>query len=272
MKALIRLLILMTAIGIAGCVHQTRFYAPMQSDGWSAQPVSIACRFAPDADLDPATGTPVGDEGYYLYILIDFAGSRDYSSTLSFVFSFEKNPGGHSWIILESPQNRLEFGHNGNFGLEKPLYQDGVFQRFRDNHPNPFAYLWEVMYDGRLEIDRPDRTPSFVWRMPITKRRYRLIFEYVTQRKYDQFSLRDNNCVDMVTDAAMLAGINLIHRLRLTIPQEGKILGRTLRGWTDPKYRILEFSTPDVLQMDLRQLSQFGIGSDVTEWYLGLKR
>jgi hypothetical protein len=92
------------------------------------------------------------------------------------------------------------------------------------------------------------------------------------QRKYDQFSLRDNNCVDMVTDAAALAGINLIHRLRLTIPPETKILGRKLRSWTDPQYRILEFSTPDVLQMDLRQLAQLGIGSDVTEWYLGLKR
>ena len=272
MKALIRLLLLMTAIGIAGCVHQTRFHAPMQPDGWSAQPISIACRFAPDADLDPATGTPVGDEGYYLYILTDIAGNRDYSSTLSFVFSFEKNPGGHSWIILESPQNRVEYGHNGNFGLEKLLYQEGVHQRFRDNHPNPLAYLWEVMYDGRLEIGRPDRTPTFVWRMPITKRRYQPIYEYVMQRKYDQFSLRDNNCVDMVTDAAALAGINLIHRLRLTIPPETKILGRKLRGWTDPKYRILEFSTPDVLQMDLRQLAQFGIGSDVTEWYLGLKR
>jgi len=38
----------------------------MQPDGWSAQPIVMACRFAPDADLDPATGTPVGTEGYYL--------------------------------------------------------------------------------------------------------------------------------------------------------------------------------------------------------------
>jgi hypothetical protein len=272
MKALTRLLLLMTAIGIAGCVHQTRFHAPMQPDGWNAQPLSIACRFSPDADLDPATGTPVGDEGYYLYILTDVAGNRDYSSTLSFVFSFEKNPGGHSWIIPESPQNRVECGHNGNFGLEKLRYQEGVHQRFRDNHPNPIAYLWEAMYDGRLEIGRPDHTPTFVLRMPITKRRYHLIHEYVMQRKYDQFGLRSNNCTDMVAETAALAGINLIHRIRLTIPQETKILGRKLHAWTDPKYRILEFSTPDVLQMDLRQLAQFGIGSDVTEWYLGLKR
>ena len=272
MKALTRMLLLMTTVGFTGCIHQARFYGPMQPDGWSAQPIAIACRFAPDADLDPATGTPVGDEGYYLYILIDSAGNRDFSTPLSVAFTFKKNPGGHSWIMLESPQNRLEYGHNGNFGLAKQQYQEGVYQWFRDNHPNPISYLWEVMHDGRLEIGRPDRTPTFVWRMPITKRRYQLIYEYVMQRNYDQFSLRDNNCVDMVTDAAALAGINLIHRLRLTIPPETKILGRKLRNWTDPKYRILEFSTPDVLQMDLRQLAQFGIGSDVTEWYLGLKR
>ena len=272
MKALTRLFLLMTAVGIAGCVHQTRFHGPIQPDGWNAQPLSIACRFAPDADLDPATGTPVGDEGYYLYILTDIAGNRDYSSTLSFVFSFEKNPGGHSWIILESPQNRVEYGHNGNLGLERLRYQEGVHQRFRDNHPNPISYLWEVMEDGRLEIGRPDRTPTFVWRMPITKRRYQLIYEYVMQRKYDQFGVRTHNCTDMVIETAVLAGINLIHRIRLTFPPETKLWGRTQRVWTDPQYRILEYSTPDVLDADLRQLARLGIGSDVTEWYLGLNR
>jgi len=132
--------------------------------------------------------------------------------------------------------------------------------------------LWQTMSDGQFQIGKPNRTPTFVWRMPITKRRYQAIYEYVMQRKYDQFSLRDNNCVDMVTDAAALAGINLIHRIRLTLPSETKILGRTLHAWTDPQYRILDYSTPDVLEADLRQLAQFGIGSDVTEWYLGLER
>jgi hypothetical protein len=214
----------------------------------------------------------VGDEGYYLYVLTDIDGSRDYSNPTTVAISYKKNPGGHSWIMLESPHNRVEYGHNGNFGLEKPQYQVGVYQWFRDNHPNPISYLWEVMRDGRLEIDRPDRTPTFAWRMPITQRRYQLIRKYVLQRKYERFSLRDGNCVDMVTDAAELAGINLVHRIRLTIPQQTTILGKAMHSWTDPKYRILEFSTPELLQMDLRQLAQFGIGSDVTEWYLDLKR
>ena len=160
----------------------------------------------------------MGDDGYYLYISID-AGDWDYSTTLSFIYSFWRNPGGHSWIILESPQNRVEYGHNGNFGLERPRYQENVYQRFLDHHPDPFAYLWEMMSDGRLEIGRPDRTPTFVWRMPITKRRHQSIHDYVMSRTYDQFGVRKNNCVDMVTDAAALAGINLIHRLRLTIPK-----------------------------------------------------
>ena len=87
MKALIRLFMLMSVIAIAGCAHHRGvIYGPMQPDGWSAQPISINCRFAPDADLDPATGAPVGDEGYYLYILNE-AANWDYSRTTSLLFS-----------------------------------------------------------------------------------------------------------------------------------------------------------------------------------------
>jgi hypothetical protein len=256
----------------AGCAHQTpRLYAPMQPDGWSAQPLAILCRFAPDADLDPATGTPVGDEGYYLYILNE-AANWDYSDPKSFLISIWKRPWAHSWLILESPRDRLEFGHTGDFGQTKPRYHEGVFQRVRDGDPNPIAYLWQTMSDGQFQIGKPNRPPSFVWRMPITRRRYHLIYEYVMQRKYDQFGVRTNNCTDMVIETAALAGINLIHRIRLTLPPEAKVWGRTRRVWTDPQYRILEYSTPDVLDADLRQLARLGIGSDVTAWYLDLKR
>jgi hypothetical protein len=76
----------------------------------------------------------------------------------------------------------------------------------------------------------------------------------------------------MVIETAALAGINLIHRIRLTLPPEAKVWGRMERVWTDPQYRILEYSTPDVLDADLRQLARLGIGSDATTWYLALKR
>jgi uncharacterized protein (DUF2249 family) len=166
----------------------------------------------------------------------------------------------------------LEFGHTGDFGQTKPRYHDGVFQKIRDGDPNPIAYLWQTMSDGQFQTGKPNRPPTFVWRMPITWRRHQLIYEYVMQRKYDQFGVRSHNCTDMVIEAAALAGINLIHRIRLTLPPETKIWGRTVRVWTDPQYRILEYSTPDVLEADLRQLALLGIGSDVTGWYLTLKR
>ncbi len=99
-----------------------------------------------------------------------------------------------------------------------------------------------------------------------------MIYEYVMKRKYDQFGVRSNNCTDMVAETAALAGINLVHRIRLTLPPESKVWGRKRRVWTDPQYRILDYSTPEVLDADLRHLARLGIGSDVTKWYLALKR
>ena len=254
------------------CTGMTpRLYAPMQPDGWGAQPFAIKCRFAADADLDPATGIPVGDEGYYLYILNESA-NWDHSTPRSILFSIWQRPWAHSWLILESPQDRLECGHTGDFGLTRPRYHDGVFQKIREGDSNPIAYLWQTMADGQFQIGKPNRPPTFVWRMPITKQRYQLIYEYVMKRKYDQFGVRSNNCTDMVAETAALAGINLVHRIRLTLPPESDIWGRKRRVWTDPRYRILDYSTPEVLDADLRHLARLGIGSDVTKWYLALKR
>lgn len=258
--------------GIAsGCTHQSaRLTAPMQPDGWSARPITITCRFAPDADLDSVTGTPVGDEGYYLYILNESA-DWDYSDAVSLVFSIWLRPWAHSWLILESPRDRLEFGHTGDLGVTQPRYHDGVFQKIREGDPNPIAYLWQTTSDGQFQIGKPNRPPTFVWRMPITSRRHQLIHEYVMQRKYDQFGVRTNNCTDLVVETAALAGINLINRIYLTLPHETSVWGRMRRVWTDARYRNLEYGTPEVLEADLRQLARFGIGSDVTAWYLELK-
>ncbi|NVN91341.1 MAG: hypothetical protein HXX11_12170 [Desulfuromonadales bacterium] len=259
--------IVLTAVA-AGCAH--RLYAPLQQDGWSAQPIGVERRFTSDADLDPATKTPVGDEGYYLYILNEHA-NWDYSSAASLVFTIWMRPWAHSWLILESPRDRLEFGHTGDLGITTPRYHEGVFQKIKERDANPIAYLWQTMADGQFQTGKPNRPPTFVWRMPITRRHHQLIHDYVMQRKYDQFGLRSNNCTNLVVKTAALAGINLIHRIRLTLPQETKVLGRMRRIWTDPQYRILEYGTPEVLDADLRQLARLGIGSDVTEWYLALK-
>jgi len=267
-ECIYRAWLLVLVILATGCAHQ--IHASMQPDGWSAQPIGIVWRFAPDADLDPATGTPVGDQGYSLYFLTE-AADWDFSEPRSLLLSIWRRPWAHAWIMLESPESRLEFGHTGDFGLEKPRYHEGVLQRLRDGDPDPIGYLWQTMSDGQFQTGKPNRPPTFVWRMPISRRRYQLVYEHVMQRRYDQFGVRTNNCTDMVAEVAALAGINLIHRIRLTLPQDTKVWGRTRRVWTDPRFRILEFSTPEVLEVDLRHLAEIGIGSDVTEWYLAWK-
>jgi hypothetical protein len=254
------------------CTRRTpMLFAPLHPNGWSAQPIAIRCRFTPDADLDPATGTPVGDAGCYLYILNE-AANWDYRNTSALLFSIWQRPWGHSWLMLERHEERLEFGHTGDLGEIKPRYHDGVFQLIREGHSDPIAYLWQTRSDGKFQTGKPKRPPTFVWRMPITRGRYQLIYDAVMQRQYDQFGLRSNNCTDMVVATAALAGINLVHRIRLTGPQEVKVWGRSSRVWTDPQFRILEYSTPDLLEADLRQLTQLGIGDDVTKWYLALPR
>jgi hypothetical protein len=260
----------LAGIAVRCARRTTRLYAPLQSDGWAAQPILTECRFTVDADLDPATRVPVGDEGYYLYILNE-AAKWDYSCTKALLFSIWQRPWAHSWIMLESPRDRLECGHTGDLGETRLRYHDGVFQGIRDGDPNPIAYLWQTRSDGQFQTGKPNRPPTFVWRMPISRLRYELLHEHVKQRTYDQFGLRSNNCTDMVFETAALAGINLIHRIRLTLPPETKVWGKMRRVWTDPQHRILEYGTPDVLEADLRQLAGLGIGSDVTEWYLGLK-
>jgi len=268
MRTFVKLLALIV-IGTAGCAHRepAQLYAPLQPDGWSAQPLPITYRFTPDAELDPVTQTPVGDAGYYLYILTK-SGNWDYSSTRSYLLSHARQPWGHSWIILQSPTNRLEWGLNGNFGRQKPKYGEGLRQKFLAGDPNPISYLWVTMSDGEIETGNGNRTPTFAWRMPISQRRHQLIHNYVMNWKFGQIGVRSNNCVDLVTEAAEVAGINLIHRVRLTLPPETRILGERLPIWKDPQYRILEYSSPDILELDLRHLAQFGIGRDVTEWYL----
>ena len=158
-RALCLVVMILLTVVATGCAHLSpKLCVPVQPDGWSAQPVVMPCRFAPDADLDPATGTPVGDDGYYLYILNE-AANWDFGDGTSFLFSIWQRPWAHGWLILESPQDRLEFGQTGDFGQTKPRYHEGVFQRIRDGDPNPFAYLWQTMSDGLLQIGKPNRPP-----------------------------------------------------------------------------------------------------------------
>jgi len=48
-------------------------------------------------------------------------------------------------------------------------------------------YLWQTMPDGQFQTSKADRPPTFVWKMPITRLKYKRIYEFVNERNYDQF-------------------------------------------------------------------------------------
>lgn len=264
-------MVIVSAAVSSGCAQEIpTIFATTQSDGWSAQPIAINNRFTPDATLNPVDGKPEGDTGYHLSVLTR-ANYWDLSSSESFVTSFIKHPWGHAWLILESPHRRTECGHSGNYGVTQPFYHDRVFQAMRDGEPDPIAHIRNSVYDGQYELGNPGKDPTFVWRVPITKRAYERIDEYIQNRDYKQFNLSIYNCGDMVTHVTSLAGINLASMIRITFPSEGDVQGHHLHIWTDPKYGTFEFRSIDLLELETRHLVRLGIGSDATAEYLASK-
>lgn len=265
------IILLMATAMLSGCAREiTTLYATTQNDGWGAQPIAVNHRFTADATRDPVSGIPVGEEGYFLHVLTS-ANYWDYGDAVAFVYSFVKHPWGHTWLILEGPQSRLECGHCGNYGVMQPRYHDGVIQKIKDGDPNPIAYLWETMEDGQFELGNPGYDPTYAWRLPITKQAHARIHQYILSREYKKFSLSAHNCGEMVTEAASLAGVNLSSQVRITFPDQGDIQGHHLRVWTDPQYGAFVLRSMDLLELDLRHLARLGIGTDATAIYRAKK-
>jgi len=230
----------------------------------------------PDAaDVEPGSGRLKGDAGYRLYVLTDAVG-LDFTSPERFLETLHKHPNGrkddhtvgHCWLILARPGGLMECGHTGEFGIVRPTYYRGISRRVRDGEPDPISYLWEAMPDGQFHRGPGIHKPTFVLRLPITRARHEAIYAYIDGYEYGSFRLTDHACTDFVAGAAALAGVNLAHRVRLTIPEEVTLRGRRVRLRTGKKYETISVSSPDLLEADLRRLAAEGVGEDATRWYL----
>ena len=86
---------------------------------------------------------------------------------------------GSSWKV---PMTAWNSAIPATSGKSSRVTMRGYFREFGRGIANPIAYLWQTMADGQFQTGKPNRPPTFVWRMPITRRRYQLIHEYVMQR------------------------------------------------------------------------------------------
>lgn len=242
---------------------------------WHTELVQPTKRIDSSAAIDPRSGGLAFDEGYALYIATSAVG-LSFASADDLLETLHKHPRtskddhsiGHSWILLESPDGRLECGLTGEYGVTSPTYYEAFLERVRQHDPNPVAAIWESKPDGKFHDGSDSHRPTFVARIPITRDQHARLIDYVTHYDYSRFSLVDRQCTDFAAGAARVVGIELGHRIRIELPPRVFFRGRVIQIWQDDKYRILEIGTPDLLEDDLKTLVKQGYATDATRWYL----
>ena len=214
------------------------------------------------------------EESYNLYVLTDTKGF-DFTSAESFLKTLHKHPRGgkqdhsvgHSWVLLQSPDELLECGHTGEFGLEEQGYYSGLSSLIRKRDPDPVRYLHVTMRDGEYHSGPGSHEPSFVARFPITADEHRALHAYIEGYDYAVFSLTTRQCTDFVAGALKLIGIEVPTKITLVLPEKVHYGLKEMRLWTDPKFSRITLGSPEVVRKGLLELVERGLAHDATEWY-----
>ena len=137
----------------------------------------------------------------------DFSSGRSSfkSSDMPPLVGGNKSPTGHSWLILESPEERIECGHTLNNAKRVTHYLRGILRREKQNHPNPGAYVWESFPGGKRHGRLYFFDPSFVLYLPISEIQHKAIASYIKNYDFKNFSMVNHECTHFVAGAARLA-------------------------------------------------------------------
>lgn len=202
---------------------------------------------------------------YQIEFLVD-APHLDYSSSTSLFKSLTKRRHGdvgHAWVRLVDFKRRkfVEVGHSGERGIFEPKYAEGVLQYHAQGDPNPVRYLHAVLTDGYCEGGSGGHTPSYAARCAISEGNYQELRAFLSPSNYDycSYSFTEHQCCHLVSRVAHLIGIDL--DVEVTVPVDSNLLmcGRTVQLYTDPRYKLLTFASPDVLEAALRKKVAEGV-------------
>lgn len=233
------------------------------AEGMPARVVHVAHPMTPEGGLSR------GRRGYNLYVALASIG-LDVSTGKSHLLTraqgghpSKRTFTGHSWLILERPDKRVEVGHTPN----RPVLLNGVKSLAEKGDPNPVSYLWQELRIGRRHGHLSGLRPTFVLRLPLTTEQHESIERLLATYDFVRFGLVGHDCSDLVVQAARLAGVEVDYQVDITLPETKLLYGRVYRFWTDEKYRELIIACPDVLEASLRRLAQQNVGEDVTTTY-----
>lgn len=236
------------------------------------------------------------EEDYFLVILVE-ACHLDYTDTWKFFESIAVHPFtgsrrgdlGHAWIYLQGKLKSgetfiLEGGHSGEYEDFPAKYFDGIMnyhdwgyanptceqKNRRRYEPNPIKYLWTIRKDGFFQKGSGGHDPTFAAKIPLTSQQFEKILSFIRPSRYPymNYGLMGPQCCTFAAQVASLVGLSLQTKMTMKIDPAVYYRRSLIRLWEDPRYSVLTFSTPDILEKSLIEAVRNGEAQYALDWYL----
>ena len=198
-----------------------------------------------------------------------------FKSAIEFIETLHHHPNGdkndnsvgHAWIVLESPQEIIECGHTGEFGLLKDLYYHGVSRKIAQQDKNPISYLKESMPDGEYHDGNSGHSPTLVTKFKISRNQHNKIYQYVNNYDYKTFNLHSKQCTDFVAGTLKYIDVYPVSKLTMHTPSKIYYWGHKIPLWTDPDASAIVLGFPDLLEESMKKLIDTGYAENAMYWY-----
>lgn len=239
------------------------------------------------------------EEDYFLIILVE-ACHLDYTNTSQFFQTVAIHPSngstrsdlGHAWIYLKGKGKNgtpfvLEGGHSGerqdvpvgyfegimnynDWGYANPTEAQMCHPRYE---PNPIKYLWTMRKDGFFQKGSGGHCPTFAAKISLSAQQFEEILSFIRPRHYpyQDYALMGPQCCTFVSQVAALAGLTLKAQMTMHIYPWLYYRNTRIRLWEDPRYSIMTFATPDIVEKNLMQAVKDGQAEYALDWYLERK-
>lgn len=236
---------------------------------------------------------PFCESERFLVILVD-ARHLDYTDNRSFLKTVAKHPDdgsksadvGHAWIYLqcacEGEVHCIEGGHSGESGRLQARYFDGIMNYIDYGYanpsneqktcpryePDPVKYLWQIQHDGFFQRGAGGHRPTYAAKVDLTEEQYCAIVSFIQHFDFQNYSLVGNQCSSFTAQVALLAGLELDYEGSICIDPVLHLGGQPLTLWSDPRYALLQVSSPDIIEKSLMHAVQEGRAQYALDWYL----
>lgn len=241
----------------------------------------------------PRPCTPSFKQSDCFLVILTNARHLDYSTNHSFFKTVAKHPDdgckqgdvGHAWIFLQGVKDGelvyLEGGYSGESGRFQARYFDGVMNNIdygyanptpeQMNAPryeeNPAKYLWEIQHDGFFQWGPGCHRPTYAAKVNITQEQFELIWTFINNYPYREYSLINSQCSSFAAQIASLGGLDLDCEVHIPIDANLKVGKTYLHFWSDPCYSLLTVASPDMIEKGLMEAVQEERAEYALDWY-----